>query len=267
MTSARTALVVRTLVVGAVVLGTAGFVTADKVVTVAIDGEEQAVRTFSATVDAVLAEEEVTLGEHDTLIPAAGSAIADGGRIEIRRGRLVVLNVDGVAHEVWTTAATVDELAASLGSRFAAASLTASRSQRIPLSGLSVDLRMPKSVTVVHDGTSTEVVTTEPTVGAVLLEAGVDVAAADLLSTELDAGPGGRPDRHGGPGDEPPGDVAGEDSLPHHQEGRPVPLHRRHQGREAGQPGDPPHHLRPDPSRRHRLHQGEGLLADRPASR
>ena len=92
----------------------------------AVDGEEQAVRTFSATVAAVLAEGDVALGEHDTVIPAVGSAIADGGRIEIRRGRLVVLTIDGVAREVSTTAATVDELAASLGSRYSAASLTAS---------------------------------------------------------------------------------------------------------------------------------------------
>ena len=189
MTSARTALFVRTLVVGAVVLGTAGFVIADKVVTVSIDGEVHSVSTFAATVDEVLAEADVTVGEHDTVIPAAGAAITDGSRIEIRRGRLVVLNVDGVAHQVWTTAATLDELAGSLGSRYSSASLTASRSQRIPLTGLSVDLRMPKSVTLVHDGTSTEVVTTEPTVGAVLLAAGVDVAEADLLSTELTLAP------------------------------------------------------------------------------
>lgn len=189
MAVARTAFAVRTLVLGAVVLGTAGFVTADKAVTVVIDGDERALHTYSATVGDLLADEGHQVGPHDSVVPAPDAAIADGSRIVVRTGRLVVLTVDGVRREIWTTASTLEELTASLGGRYAAATTTASRSARIPLTGFALDLRLPKSVTVVHDGTSTFLQTTAPSVAAVLFVAGVQVAEADLLSTDLTLAP------------------------------------------------------------------------------
>ncbi len=185
MSDNRAALVVRTLVVGAVVVGTVGFVNAGKVVTVWADGGERQVRTFASSVGGVLAQQDLVLGPHDAVMPGSDAPLVDGARIELSRGRLVVLRVDGLPRQVWTTAQTVEQLTATLGSRYASAVTTASRSQRIPLTGLTLDLRMPKNVTVEHDGTSTTVVTTAPTVEAVLAEAGVDLGRPDLVSARL----------------------------------------------------------------------------------
>ncbi len=185
----RTAFFVRTLVVGAVVAGTAGFVNADKVVVLSVDGEAREVRTYASTVADLLAEEGIPVGPHDALVPGVAAPLDEGSRVEIRRGRLVVLDVDGTPREIWTTAATVDELASSLDSRYDAATLTASRSQRIPLSGFTLGVRVPKSVTLEHDGTRTELETTASTIGAVLVEAGLEVSDADLLSADLSLAP------------------------------------------------------------------------------
>jgi uncharacterized protein YabE (DUF348 family) len=175
--------------VGAVVVGTAGFVNADKVVTLSVDGEVRQVGTYASTVADLLAEEGIPIGPHDALVPAVTATINEGSRVDIRRGRLVVLDVDGSPREIWTTATTVDELASSLGSRYAAATLTASRSERIPLTGFTVGVRVPKSVTLEYDGTSTELETTATTIGAVLREAGLEISDADLLSADLSLAP------------------------------------------------------------------------------
>jgi uncharacterized protein YabE (DUF348 family) len=147
------------------------------------------VRTFSATVQDLLQEQGLSVGPHDAVIPATAAPVADGATVEIRRGRLVTLMIDGAPHEVWTTASTVEELATALGSRYEAALTTASRSQRIPLAGLTLDVRMPKLVTIVHDGVATDVVTTAPSLAAVLVQAGVEVSDADLLSADLSLAP------------------------------------------------------------------------------
>jgi uncharacterized protein YabE (DUF348 family) len=177
--------VVRALVVAAVVAGTVGFMGADKSITVSVDGDSQQVKTFASTVAGVLADEQVVVGEHDVVIPSTTSVVSDGAQIEVLRGRPVSLTIDGVTRQVWTTAQTVDELAASLGSRYAAATHTASRSQRLPLTGFALELTTPKTVTIRHDGTTRRVVTTAATVADALSEVGVAVRTADLVSTDL----------------------------------------------------------------------------------
>lgn len=179
-------MVVRALVVAAVIAGTVGFMSADKTITLSVDGDAEQVKTFASTVADVLADEQVAVGEHDVVIPSTTSVVADGAQIEVLRGRPVSLTIDGVTRQVWTTAQTVDELAASLGSRYAAATLTASRSQRLPLTGFTLAMQTPKTVTIRHDGTTSRVVTTAATVAQALTEVGVAVGTADLVSTDLE---------------------------------------------------------------------------------
>lgn len=176
-----TSTVVRAITLGVVVLGTAGFLSAGKTVTLSVDGQAREVRTHASTVSGVLEAEGLVVGEHDTVLPAPTAQVADGDTIDVRHGRLVVLTVDGVAHQVWTTADTVDELTASLGARFASATLTASRSQRIPLTGLTLSLATLKEVVITHDGRTATFFTAAPTVAAALAEAGVALVGRDLV--------------------------------------------------------------------------------------
>ncbi len=174
---------VRALVLALLIGAGATYVQADKTVIVVVDGEERRVRTFGRTVSAVLAAAELEVGEHDVLAPAPDVQVGAGSRVVVRRGRRLDLMLNGQPRTVWVTALTVDDALAQLAVRNAAlAFVSSSRSRRIPLDGLAVEVRTPAAVRVVADGKTRPVTTTAATVGDVLLEAGVAVADNDVLS-------------------------------------------------------------------------------------
>ncbi len=119
-----------------------------KTVTISVDGATRQVTTLSNTVDGALDAAGVSVGTHDTLAPAGSAHIADGSQIAIQRGRLFTVTIDGTQQEVWTTATTVDAALAQLGQRASDLQLSADRSRRIPLSGLSVTANTLHTVTL-----------------------------------------------------------------------------------------------------------------------
>jgi uncharacterized protein YabE (DUF348 family) len=83
---------------------------------------------------------------------------------------------------VWVTATTVQEALDQVGYRQDGMWVSANRSNRLPLDGYDLTLRMPKTVTVVADGTTRKVTTTAETVGRTLQAAGVSVDGDDRVS-------------------------------------------------------------------------------------
>ena len=152
-----------------------------KNVTVVVEGKARHVRTMSATVAGTLRDAELTVRDHDVVAPSPQSRVHSGSVVQLRRGRLLELNVDGVSREVWTTDQTVDEALVHLG--YGAAQPTGvSRSQRLPLTPTQINLVMPKRVTVVVNGQRQTVQTTAPTVGAVLTAMSLSLSAYDKVS-------------------------------------------------------------------------------------
>ncbi len=171
------------------VAGPLAYVTAGKSVTLSVDGASHDVRTYASTVGGALSQQGIDVGAHDTVAPSLSSPLTDGMQVAVLRGRLVQLQVDGVAREVWTTADDVQQLATSLGSRYDAAYFSVSRGARIPMSGLVVDVRMPKTVTVVYGGHSASFVTTAATWSAALTGIGLPLGSTADLSVAPDAAP------------------------------------------------------------------------------
>ena len=93
----------------AVAGGTLGYVTANKDVTLSVDGQARNLTTTSGTVADFLGAEGIVLGEHDVVAPAPDTSLADGTRIAVQYGRQVRLTVDGKAQAFWTTATTVED--------------------------------------------------------------------------------------------------------------------------------------------------------------
>jgi uncharacterized protein YabE (DUF348 family) len=180
------ALVLKSAVLAVVVAGTIGFVQADKTVTLRVDGQDRQVRSFSRTVGDVLAAQGVSVTDHDVVAPAPGTRLRDGQLVTVRYGRLLRLDVDGSTREVWVTARTVDEALAQLGLRASGSFVSVSRSASIGRSGLALALRTPKTVSVLADGKRQQLVTTVPTVEALLAEAGVTVGPKDKVSQPMD---------------------------------------------------------------------------------
>jgi resuscitation-promoting factor RpfB len=162
--------------------GTAAWASLDKTVTLTVDGRAQSLHTYASTVGGVLADADLSVGEHDVLAPSAESSIVDGSEIVLRRGRLLTLTVDGKTRQVWTVATSVDEALRLIGYRQSGLYVSASRSNRLPLDGYSLTIRTPKTVVVTADGRSRRFVTTAPTVGEVLDAAGIRVDSDDRVS-------------------------------------------------------------------------------------
>jgi uncharacterized protein YabE (DUF348 family) len=86
---------------------------------------------------------------------------------------------------VWTTAPTVQAALDAFGVRSQGAFISVSRASRIPHDGLALQVRTPRTVTVLADGQRQDVVTTASTFGDVLKESGLEVRDRDRVSVRL----------------------------------------------------------------------------------
>ena len=175
-------LVVSALLLVALVAATAVWALSAKTVALAVDDQLTEVSFRGATVGDVLEAAELEVGEHDSLVPSADTPVEDGDRVVLRRGRPLQLTVDGQQRTVWVTALSVDEALQQLDLRQEGLALSASRSRSIPLEGLALDVRTPKSLTVAVDGQSLPVTAAVATVGEALAAAGVQVGELDRVT-------------------------------------------------------------------------------------
>ena len=170
------------LVLVALVGGTAAYAINDTTVELTVDGQTQSVRAFGTSVSDVLAAADVSVGERDVVAPAPGDRVSDGDKVVVRHARELVLTVDGATAEHWTTALNVDDALADIGLRADDAVLSASRSTPLGRDGLALEMRTPKDVQVVIDGTVVPATSTAATVAALFTDIGVSVGAADKAS-------------------------------------------------------------------------------------
>ncbi|HEY3737884.1 MAG TPA: transglycosylase family protein [Jatrophihabitans sp.] len=177
---------------GAVLAGVVGGVTvfvsgsSALPVTLVVDGSAVTVHTTAGNVQGALASGGYAINNHDLVAPSPTASIAPGSRIVLNRGRLLRLQVDGVHKDVWTTASTVDAALDRLGYS-TGDYVSVSRSARLPLAATSIQVRQPKTVTVVHDGDTQQITTTLPTVGSLLGGLDVHVGNLDELNSKLAA--------------------------------------------------------------------------------
>lgn len=180
--SRRTRLVAQAAVLGVLVVGTVGYISLDKSITLTVDGKTRSLHTFSGDVGSLLKKEKVSTTARDLVAPAATSKLHDGDRVVVRYARQLQVTVDGAPATYWTTELTVDSALKALGIRADGAKLSASRSQPIGRDGLALTLSTPKPVTLVADGKKLPVVSTAVTVADLLGEQGLTVRQFDKLS-------------------------------------------------------------------------------------
>ncbi|MEO6882283.1 MAG: transglycosylase family protein [Mycobacteriaceae bacterium] len=189
MTRARSILsrttVLRAVVVALLVTLTTGAATAiamQKEVTVRVDDQAIALTTMSSDVSGVLAKAGLRVGAHDTLAPSADSSVASGDTIVLRRARPLTVNVDGKTRQLWSTALTVEEAMRQMNLDNSGVTVSASRSQRLPLAGFTFDVDNLKLVSVTDAGKLTAVLTPAVTVGELLASRGLGLQQADTAS-------------------------------------------------------------------------------------
>lgn len=152
-----------------------------RTITLVVDGKPTKITTSAQDVADVVHAAGYTVAAHDILAPSSDTALKSGQTVVLKRGRLLHLDVDGRRRDVWTTAPTVDQALAALG--FSSADyVSVSRSQRLPLSETSLELRAPKQVAIVHDGRTLHVTTTDGDVAQLLADLNIQVRAQDRLN-------------------------------------------------------------------------------------
>jgi uncharacterized protein YabE (DUF348 family) len=170
------------LVLLGLVGGSAAYFLAQKTVTITVDGQSSEVRTYATTAGEVLADEGLQPASHDVVLPDPDEVVGDGDTIVLNRARPLSLTVDGVQSDVYTTALSVDGALDELGYRADDLVLSASRSERLPLDGMDLEIATSKNVTLIADGQQQVVATTAATAGDLLAEQGITLAATDRTS-------------------------------------------------------------------------------------
>ncbi len=171
----------------AVAGGTFAYVTANKDVTLAVDGVSSEVTTMSGTVGDLLGSQGISLGEHDVVAPSRDSKLTDGTRIAVQYGRQVTITVDGKPQTFWTTATTVNEALQTRSINVAGGDLSTSRSAAIGRQGLAFALETLKSVEIRTGEDKRTLKTTAGTVGEALKAAKVVVDGDDIASAQTKA--------------------------------------------------------------------------------
>jgi len=167
----------------ALTTGAATVLTMDKTITVTVDDEQRTIHTFASSVAGALESAGLRVDEQDALAPTANSAVEDGSRIVLKRARPLALSVDGSQHEVWTTALTVDTALQQVGMSAPDLELSADRSRRIPLEGMTLVVRNTKPITLLDGGLPPKAIqSTALSVGDLLTQQGVPLGDRDLVT-------------------------------------------------------------------------------------
>jgi len=169
-----------------VIAGSFGVTALDKSVTLSVDGKSSSAHSFGSTVADVLDGQDITVGARDQVVPSLGSKVKDGDTITVRYARKLVVTVDGVVKEYWTTATTVDAALKDLGLRADGAVISASRSQTLGRQGLTFSVTTPKDVTLTVGGQAQPLTTTSATIGDLLKDQGVAIGDKDRINPGAD---------------------------------------------------------------------------------
>ncbi|MGH3097587.1 MAG: ubiquitin-like domain-containing protein [Streptosporangiales bacterium] len=169
--------------------GGAAYAAIDKDVTLNVDGKSQTVHTFSGDVSSILQAADVQASKHDLVAPGKTSTVGDGDKITVRHGRQITVTVDGKQKKEWVTALTVKEALDQLGLHKNGLEVSADRSHRIPLDGMSFSVRLPKDVTVVTKDKKHKVTTNAVTVAGAVEDAGVNLHKHDIVKPKRGAHP------------------------------------------------------------------------------
>lgn len=154
-----------------------------------VDGHARTVRTDAHTVRTVLAKAGLAVGPHDVVAPSLEDTVGADDAIVLRHGRALQLTVGTTTKTVWVTATDVAQALNQLGLAQSGAYVSASRSRPIGLGGLALNVRLPQRVTVLHDGRTSPVVTTAPTVVGALAANHLALSPQDILSVPRTAFP------------------------------------------------------------------------------
>jgi uncharacterized protein YabE (DUF348 family) len=167
----------------AVAAGGSTAVALDKEVTVTVDGVDTTVHTFSGDVAGALESADIAIEPGDQIAPGPSSAVRDGDHLVVNHTRNVALVVDGKQQTISTTARTVADALRQLGLPVDQVATSAPMGAPIPATGMSLDVRTPRPVTLIDGGgPPQQIMTTALSVPEFLGQRGLALGAADTVT-------------------------------------------------------------------------------------
>lgn len=174
--------VIRTLLCGAVFSLPAGYLSAERTLTLVDRGQAKVIRTFAADVRSLLTRHGVRLSTGDVI--ASGFSAGLPKRVEIRRAQPVVLVVDGERETKLVTGTTVRQVLKESDIPIAGATVVPQLSTRVRRHD-EIVVKHSTEVKVLHDGITEAVATNELTVGGLLRNLNIELGPLDRVEPAL----------------------------------------------------------------------------------
>ncbi|HAT1144797.1 TPA: DUF348 domain-containing protein [Corynebacterium striatum] len=177
--------VLGTLAVGGVVA-----VSAQKDITLDVNGDKIELATFAGNVDEALQAAGVNVGGEDLVYPAPSEKVADGDNITVRTSKPVAVSIDGVKQQLSSTDLKVSDLLGNLDGIAPGAAIT-SGDKKVTgddnlTEGMELEVVSPKIVKINDGGKITYTNIAAKTVKDVIEERGIDVDEDDRVFPSMD---------------------------------------------------------------------------------
>ncbi|UJL46471.1 DUF348 domain-containing protein [Virgibacillus sp. NKC19-16] len=139
--------------------------------------EKQTVKTHTNTVEELLQEAGITVGEHDALSHNRDAKLENGMEITYDTAKQIIVTVDGDEQEYYTTADTIEEFLAEHNLSFAARDDISHDNTEAIKDGLHIEVNQAFQVTINDGGEEKKAWTTGGTIEDLLTDADVDYDA------------------------------------------------------------------------------------------
>ena len=157
-----------------------------KSVTLAVNGEQQEVKTYASTVGKLLSEQEIEVSEHDIVTPSMNTPVENGLAIRWEQSKQVALIVDEEEQSLWTTKRTVGEVLDEAGIELTEHDeVSPNRGTRIDDQN-SITVDKAYEFTLVDGGKETKFWSTLTTIDEFLKEEGIKMGELDRLEGNPD---------------------------------------------------------------------------------
>lgn len=177
--------VLGTLAVGGVVA-----VSAQKDITLDVNGDKIELATFAGNVDEALQAAGVNVGGEDLVYPAPSEKVADGDSITVRTSKPVAVSIDGVKKQLSSTDLKVSDLLGNLDG-IAPGAAVISGDKKVTgddnlTEGMELDVVSPKIIKINDGGKITYTNIAAKTVKDVIEERGIGIDEDDRVFPSMD---------------------------------------------------------------------------------
>lgn len=154
-------------------------------VVISDNGETRTVETHTNTVEELLAEVGITVGEHDALSHGASTPVENGMEITYETAKQIYVTVDGEKEEYFTTADTVNAFLKEHNLFFSSKDVMSHDQQTQIEDGLHIDVSKAFQVTINDGGEEKKVWATGGTTRELLKENKISVDDLDKVKPKL----------------------------------------------------------------------------------